>query len=279
MHNEDTVFDNRMSNSEETVVTNTRNNEDTVVETPSHNEENGSTEEPGWTKKDKSNHGKRVAAVAAGTATAAAATAAGMYFTHHDDEAVEAEEPSEDSIAEPTISDSTHTNPNPQPQQNSEPAPEPEPTPEPEPEPTPEPEPEPEPTPEPEPEPNPGVVVANPEVEILGVEVVHTEDGDITLGGMTVDGEEYVLVDVDGGDFDVAWHDDNHDQQIQETELIDISEAHISVNDFAQAANHGNDDTDDYTTPDENLIAENNMDPMNPGEIDYMDTSDTSGFV
>ena len=130
----------------------------------------------------------------------------------------------------------------------------------------------PEPAPEPQPVPEP-----EPEVEILGVEVVHTDNGDMTLGGMTVNGEEYVLVDVDGGDFDVAWHDDNQDQQVQTSELIDISGDHISVNDFAQAATHQN---DVYTTdPNENLIAENNMDPMNPGEIDYMDTSDTSGLV
>ena len=100
----------------------------------------------------------------------------------------------------------------------------------------------------------------------------------MNVGGMVVNGEEYVLVDVDNDNgFDVAWHDNNHDMQMQETELIDISGEHISVNDFAQASNHN---SDEYTTdPNENLIAENNMDPMNPGEIDYMDTSDTSGLV
>lgn len=102
----------------------------------------------------------------------------------------------------------------------------------------------------------PDVTVVEPDVEILGVEVVHTEYGDMTLGGITVNGEDYVLVDVDGGDFDVAWHDDNHDQQIQETELTDISGDHISVNGFAQAADY---DNNDYTNPNEYLIAENDM--------------------
>lgn len=83
------------------------------------------------------------------------------------------------------------------------------------------------------------------EVDLLGVDIVYTEVGDVTLGGVTVDGEEYVLVDVDGGDFDIAWHDNNHDMQIQETELIDISGEHISVNDFVQASNQN---IDDYTT-------------------------------
>ena len=246
MNNEQTVFDNQMNNNEETVVNNTSTSENTTVE-------NGNRPEvtnPKEAEKGKHNNGKRVAAVAAGTAAAGTAAAAGVYFMNNGEE-----EPTEEIVAEtvdePTAGDN-HTNQEPQPQQHSQPAPEP--------------------TPEPQPVPEP-----EPEVEILGVEVVHTDNGDMTLGGMTVNGEEYVLVDVDGGDFDVAWHDDNQDQQVQTSELIDISGDHISVNDFAQAATHQN---DVYTTdPNENLIAENNMDPMNPGEIDYMDTSDTSGLV
>ena len=260
MNNEETVFDNQMNNNEETVVNNTSTSERTTVD-------NGNRPEvanPKEAEKGKHNNGKRVAAVAAGTAAAGTAAAAGVYFMNNGEE-----EPTEEIVAEtvdePTAGDN-HTNQEPQPQQHSQPAPEPIPEPIPEPQPAPEPTPEPQPVPEPE-----------PEVEILGVEVVHTDNGDMTLGGMTVNGEEYVLVDVDGVDFDVAWHDDNQDQQVQASELIDISGDHISVNDFAQAATHQN---DVYTTdPNENLIAENNMDPMNPGEIDYMDTSDTSGLV
>lgn len=104
----------------------------------------------------------------------------------------------------------------------------------------------------------PDIAVVEPEVEILGVKVVHTENGDMTLGGVTVDGEDYVLVDVDGGDFDIAWHDDNHDSQMQESELTDIRESHISVDDFAQAANTNFTDT---------------------GEVDYTDTSDMSILI
>lgn len=266
MNDEETVFDNQINNNEETVVNNTSTSEKTTVE-------NGNRPEranPKEAEKGKHNNGKRVAAVAAGTATAGTAAAAGVYFMNNGEE-----EPTEEIVAEtvdePTAGDN-HTYQEPQPQQHSHPAPEPTP----EPHPATEPQPAPELTPEPEPVVEP-VVEVEPEVEILGVEVVHTEDGDITLGGMTVNGEEYVLVDVDGGDFDVAWHDDNQDQQVQASELIDISGDHISVNDFAQAAAPQN---DVYTTdPNENLIAENNMDPMNPGEIDYMDTSDTSGLV
>ena len=260
MNNEQTVFDNPMNNNEETVVNNTSTSERTTVDKGNRPE----VANPKEAEKGKHNNGKRVAAVAAGTAAAGTAAAAGVYFMNNGEE-----EPTEEIVAEtvdePTTGDN-HTNQEPQPQQHSQPAPEP----------TPEPTPEPQPAPEPAPEPQP-VSEPEPEVEILGLEVVHTDNGDMTLGGMTVNGEEYVLVDVDGGDFDVAWHDDNQDQQVQASELIDISGDHISVNDFAQAATHQN---DIYTTdPNENLIAENNMDPMNPGEIDYMDTSDTSGLV
>ena len=274
MNNEDTVFDNRMNGNEETVVEKTPIDEDTVVDNENKSEEPISTEGDGSERKSKSNNGPRIAAVAAGATAAGTATAAGMYFMDSGEE-----EEAEEIVAE-SVASSNHTNPDPQPEPEltPDPQPEPEPTPEPqpEPEPTPEPEPAPEPQPEPEPAPEP-VVEVESEVEILGVEVVHTDSGDITLGGMNVNGEEYVLVDVDGGDFDIAWHDDNHDMQVQETELIDISSDHISVNDFAQAAHYNGGDTtaDSY----DNLIAENSMDPMSPDEIDYMDTSDTSGLV
>lgn len=246
MNNEETVFDNQMNNNEETIVNNTSTSEKTTVE-------NGNRPEmanPKEAEKGKHNNGKRVAAVAAGTAVAGTATASGVYFMNNGEE-----EPTEEIVAEtvdePTAGDN-HTNQEPQSQQHYQPAPEP--------------------TPEPEPVPDPV-----PKVEILGVEVVHTDNGDMTLGGMTVNGEEYVLVDVDGGEFDVAWHDDNQDQQVQASELIDISGDHISVNDFAQAAyQNGNASA---TQSNDNLIAENDMDPMGPGEIDYMDTSDTSGLV
>lgn len=275
MNNEDTVFDNRMNDNEETVVNKTPVNEETVVENE-NKPETDSIEEEGWARKDKSNSAKRTAAVAAATAAAGTAAAAGVYYMNNDEE-----EPTEEIVAEPVEEpavSTSHVNPEPHPQPAPQPTPEPVPAPEPEPAPTPEPEPEPIPTPEPEPEPEPvPVVVEEPEVEILGVEVVHTDDGDVTLGGIAVNGEEYVLVDVDGGDFDVAWHDTNQDMQIQETELIDISSEHISVDEFVQAAEHNDDDI--ITDPNNNLVADNFMDPVNPGEIDYMDTSDTSGIV
>ena len=280
MNSEDTVLDNHSNKDEETVVSNAQNNEETIANNAESTEVKSNESVHPFS--ENGNKRKRAAAVSAGVGVAASA-AAGAYFMNNEN--------SEEIVTEPTskqIETEGHTaNVQSQPHHTTSHASVP--TPEPIVESTstseqdvvsganqtPESEPIIEQTPASEP--TPDVLDVEPDVEILGVEVVNTENGDITLGGVTVNGENYVLVDVDGGDFDVAWHDDNQDNQIQETELIDISDSHISVNDFAQAANNGNDDN--ISSNNDNLIAENNMDPMDAGEIDYMDTPDTSGLV
>lgn len=279
MNSEDTVLDNQSNKDEETVVSNAQNNEETIVNNAESTEVKSNESMHPFS--ENGNKRKRAAAVSAGVGVAASA-AAGAYFMNNEE--------NEDMVAEPAseqMEPEEHTaNVQSQPHHTAASVS----TPESEPiveststseqnvasgvEQTSEAEPIIEQTPASEPAPD--ALVVEPDVEILGVEVVNTENGDITLGGVTVNGENYVLVDVDGGDFDVAWHDDNQDNQIQENELIDISDSHISVNDFAQAANNGNDDN---ISNNDNLIAENNMDPMDTGEIDYMDTSDTSGLV
>lgn len=279
MNSEDTVLDNQSNKDEETVVSNAQNNEETIVNNAESTEVKSNESVHPFS--ENGNKRKRAAAVSAGVGVAASA-AAGAYFMNNEE--------NEDMVAEPAseqMEPEEHTaNVQSQPHHTAASVS----TPESEPiveststseqnvasgaEQTSEAEPIIEQTPASEPAPD--ALAVEPDVEILGVEVVNTENGDITLGGVTVNGENYVLVDVDGGDFDVAWHDDNQDNQIQENELIDISDSHISVNDFAQAANNGNDDN---ISNNDNLIAENNMDPMDTGEIDYMDTSDTSGLV
>ena len=279
MNSEDTVLDNQSNKDEETVVSNAQNNEETIVNNAESTEVKSNESVHPFS--ENGNKRKRAAAVSAGVGVAASA-AAGAYFMNNEE--------NEDMVAEPAseqMEPEEHTaNVQSQPHHTAASVS----TPESEPiveststseqnvasgaEQTSEAEPIIEQTPASEPAPD--ALVVEPDVEILGVEVVNTENGDITLGGVTVNGENYVLVDVDGGDFDVAWHDDNQDNQIQDNELIDISDSHISVNDFAQAANNGNDDN---ISNNDNLIAENNMDPMDTGEIDYMDTSDTSGLV
>lgn len=271
MNNEETVFDNQMNNNEETVVDNSQNNEDTVVDNQKSPNSANHVEKEAEAKIEKNNKRKRVAAVAVGTAAAGTA-AAGVYFMNKGEE-----NETEDNVSEPVeqAASSSHTNSETQPHQHSEytheSQPHSDPTPEPQPQldPTPEPQPHSDPTPEPQP-----VVEVEPEVEIIGVEVVHTEDCDITIGGVTVNDENYVLFDVNSDDFDIAWHDDNHDHQIQATELIDISEAHISVSDFVQAvSNQEEDNTND------NLVADNDMESINSGEIDNVDTSEASVLV
>lgn len=279
MNSEDTVLDNQSNKDEETVVSNAQNNEETIVNNAESTEVKSNESMHPFSK--NGNKRKRAAAVSAGVGVAASA-AAGAYFMNNEEnedmvaepasEQMEPEEhtanvqsqphhtaasvstPESESIVESTSTSEQNVASGVEQTSEAEPIIE----------------------QTPASEPAPDALVVEPDVEILGVEVVNTENGDITLGGVTVNGENYVLVDVDGGDFDVAWHDDNQDNQIQENELIDISDSHISVNDFAQAANNGNDDN---ISNNDNLIAENNMDPMDTGEIDYMDTSDTSGLV
>lgn len=70
-----------------------------------------------------------------------------------------------------------------------------------------------------------------PEIEILGV--VHDEESGANIGGLVVDGQEVVLIDVDGDEtFDVMGSDLNSDQQITQEELVDISGQNLTVNDL-----------------------------------------------
>lgn len=95
-------------------------------------------------------------------------------------------------------------------------------------------------------------VEVDPEVEVLGF--VHDEESGANIGGMLVDGQEVVLVDVDGDEIiDVMGVDYNGDHQITQDEFVDISGQHISVNDFGGVSNPNNplyasnDNETDYT--------------------------------
>lgn len=70
-----------------------------------------------------------------------------------------------------------------------------------------------------------------PEVEVLGV--VHDDETGANIGGMMVDGQEVVFVDVDNdGVFDLMASDRDGNQQLSENEIIDISADNVTVNDF-----------------------------------------------
>lgn len=95
------------------------------------------------------------------------------------------------------------------------------------------------------------VVGAEPEVEVLGV--VHDDESGANIGGLVVDGQEVVLIDVDGDTtFDVMGTDVNGDQQLSQNELVDISGQNITVNDLGGISN-----------PDGSMYASND------NEIDY----------
>lgn len=72
-------------------------------------------------------------------------------------------------------------------------------------------------------------VVDNQEVEVLGV--IHDDETGANIGGIIVDNQEAVLIDVDGSDdtFEYMAADLNGDGQIAENEVADISDQRISV--------------------------------------------------
>lgn len=70
-----------------------------------------------------------------------------------------------------------------------------------------------------------------PNVEVLGVE--YNEEVGGAVGGLMIDGHEAVVVDVNGDmNFDILGVDLNDDQQLEESELADISDAGLSVDDL-----------------------------------------------
>lgn len=74
------------------------------------------------------------------------------------------------------------------------------------------------------------------EVEILGV--IHDSETGMNMGGMVIDGQEFVVVDVDGdGVFDVMGADINGDSQLSENEIADISNEGLTVNDLGGFSN------------------------------------------
>lgn len=100
------------------------------------------------------------------------------------------------------------------------------------------------------------VISAEPEVEVLGV--VHDADTGSNYGAASIDGQEVILVDVDGDlSFDYLAADFNENGVIEDDEVIDISEHNLTVNDlggFTDGYDAGGDmladDGPDYTNDD-----------------------------
>ena len=103
--------------------------------------------------------------------------------------------------------------------------------------------------------PNPGhdstveVVSAEPEIEILGV--VHDMSTGSNIGGMSVDGQDVFLIDVDGDlEFDLIASDLNQNNEVDEGEIVDIHGQGMSVNDLGGISGITESMTGEDTLPD-----------------------------
>lgn len=75
------------------------------------------------------------------------------------------------------------------------------------------------------------VVSAEPEIEVLGV--VHDMSTGSNIGGMSVDGQDVFLIDVDGDlEFDLMASDLNRNNVVDEGEVVDIHGQGMIVNDL-----------------------------------------------
>ncbi|MCM1319928.1 MAG: hypothetical protein NC217_06060 [Muribaculaceae bacterium] len=73
--------------------------------------------------------------------------------------------------------------------------------------------------------------VAEPEVEVVGI--VHDENSDITYAGVTIEGEDVLLIDANNdGTMDIAAADLNGDGMISPDEMENISDAGLTVDDL-----------------------------------------------
>lgn len=74
------------------------------------------------------------------------------------------------------------------------------------------------------------------EIEILGV--VHDNETGANIGGMMVDNQEVILIDVDGDlAFDYMASDLNHNGEVDQNELVDIQGQNLTVNDLGGFTN------------------------------------------
>ena len=94
------------------------------------------------------------------------------------------------------------------------------------------------------------VMAVEPEIEVLGV--VHDMTTGANLGGMTVDGQDVFLIDVDGDmEFDFIASDLNNNDVVDEDEVVDIHGQGFSVNELGGISHiteslNGEDNLPDY---------------------------------
>ena len=183
------------------------------------------------------------AGVVAGSVISSEVNAAEIPVTPEEEQEVEvvSSQPSR------TSGSTTHHNP--------APTPEPTPEPEPRPEPTPEPDPEPEPTPGPTPE---------SEIEVVSYETVTNEDGSqMDVAVVNAQGQAVMIADVDqNGYADVMASDLNNNGQLDNGEIVDVSDQNIAMQPLQEAANMGGND----------MIAQTN-------DVDYINDANVDDYI
>lgn len=99
-------------------------------------------------------------------------------------------------------------------------------------------------------------------VEVLGVEQIQNEDGSVSnIGVAGINGQAVYFIDVDGQDgaFDLMAADTNGNSNLEENEITDISDQHMSVSQFqdlAQVSGNGSgtgNEVEEYYASNENL--------------------------
>lgn len=104
------------------------------------------------------------------------------------------------------------------------------------------------------------VMNVTPEVEILGV--IEGEDTGALFGAMNVGDLDVVLVDFESdGYFDEMYVDHNHDGELADNEIYDISDQNIEVEQFAV-----------------NSFGDNALYAMDDGTLDYTDDADMGDY-
>ncbi len=126
---------------------------------------------------------------------------------------------------------------------------------------------------EPEKPEKPVTAEEEPEVRFLGVERVETENGPWNVGHMVSGEQEVALVDMDDDYvFDVAVSDQNDNGEIERNEVIDVSEAHLTVTDFALAS--AQQEASSATDAQPETAAHTQQDQIGDDMPDYMNDAD-----
>ena len=93
------------------------------------------------------------------------------------------------------------------------------------------------------------VVSAEPEIEVLGV--VHDMSTGSNIGGMSVDGQDVFLIDVDGDlEFDLMASDLNQNNVVDDGEVVDVHGQGMTVNDLGGISGITESMTGEDTLPD-----------------------------